>query len=88
MIYPRGLSMKDYPLVLDPVYAPGRCHYKKISGDDMNFVDITKGTAVGELGAIDIHLDDIDLAGYDEIIYACDPDHSGAVCFHLIIEHY
>lgn len=72
--YPRGLSFNDYPLIAEPIYKPGEILFSRAKSVNNQ--------------AVRIHFDSLDIHAYDEILYAADPDHSGAISFYLIMEHY
>ncbi len=75
-VYPRGLSWKDYPVVSSPVYslAPWDSFRPMSLGPD------------GQLS--NISMDDTAFLAADSIMFASDPDHTGAVTFDILTEHF
>lgn len=71
--YPRGLTFNAYPLIATPCYKPGKMMF--CSESPINKFEWSS-------------FEDLNLAQYDEIVFACDPDYCGAICFYLSIEHY
>lgn len=72
--YPRGIALSDYPYISHPVLP------KRITLSKLN-----------ELGGnewSDLELDSLDFDSFDEIVYAGEPDHTGAIAFYQIIEKY
>lgn len=74
-VYPRGLRMQDYPHVSEPVHG-------LVSWSRWNcrpFVMDARGDLSAAPMSVD-HFTDADL-----IVYACDPGHSGAVAFDVLM---
>lgn len=74
--YPRGLKWSDYPWIGNPQYkavgwAEGRWRPQRV-------------TSAGELQ--DRDFSDEDLVSAEEIIFACDPDHTGALAFSTLLQ--
>lgn len=75
LVYPRGLGWSDYPLVDAPRY--------KIAGIE-EFLPATYAEGgMRRIAHPDAHAI---LHEWDQLFYACDPDHSGAICFYTIAE--
>lgn len=74
-VYPRGLRMQDYPRVSEPVH--GLVSWSRWACEPLVL------DAAGLLTKVQMgehHFTDADL-----IVYACDPDHTGAVAFDVLM---
>lgn len=74
MRYPRGLSWADYPYIGTPQYTISPIYECDPHKNPTGNVEMT------ELSQHNLK------KGFDQIVYACDPDHSGAVSFAIIFE--
>lgn len=74
-VYPRGLRMQDYPRISEPVH--GLVDWSRWACEPLVLDAEGRRTKV-PMGAH--HFTDADL-----IVYACDPDHTGAVAFDVLM---
>lgn len=78
--YPRGLKMADYPYIAEPTWKP-----RKSFGVPHNFINsLVMQIEGGELHSTGLAPSDV-LRESDDIWYACDPDHSGAHAYYVLL---
>jgi hypothetical protein len=75
--YPRGLSARDFPFLSEPTYRINDWDTWFHKAYVMTFDGALSETVTTERMFIEA----------DIIVYACDPDHTGAVTFHVLMEH-
>ncbi|KXS55310.1 MAG: hypothetical protein AWU57_296 [Marinobacter sp. T13-3] len=74
--YPRGLSLTDYPITIDPQWKE-----RQVPSPSVWYSQDGSVTEPCPIEAVDL------LKNASTIIFACDPDHSGAVAFDVLLQN-
>lgn len=80
MVYPRGLLWKDYPIVDNPRFNVASIESFRPMCFKENKMVLLENISSEEAENIKLH--------WSQIIYACDPDHSGSVSFSIIAKQW